>query len=181
LATGAVRAAERALASAKVDLQLGTAWDATRAHESDLLLWATGAVAHAWQRDAARRGGLAVDEQGFIRVDTHLRSLSHEQVFAVGDCAGWSTPLPKAGVYAVRMGPVLLHNLRAALVGGAAEAYVPQAQFLALLATGDGRAIASRGRWAAEGAWLWRWKDHIDRGFVRRFDAPARTSAANRV
>jgi hypothetical protein len=39
-----------------------------------------------------------------------------------------------------------------------------------LLATGDRRAIASWGAWSAQGAWVWRWKDRIDRRFVARFN-----------
>jgi len=170
MAPGAVRAALAALRRADVELQLDTRWHASMAEGSDLLLWATGAMAHAWQRDAARRGELAVSERDFVRIDAQLRSVSHPEVFAVGDCAAWQPPLPKAGVYAVRMGPVLTHNLRAALEGRALHSYSPQSKFLALLATGDGRAIASRGRWSAEGRWLWRWKDHIDRGFLRGFE-----------
>ena len=92
-----------------------------------------------------------------------MRSVSHPQVFAVGDCAEWAEPLPKAGVYAVRMGPVLDHNLRAALGEGTPIAYAPQRRYLVLLATADGRAIASRGGFGAAGRWVWRWKDHIDR------------------
>lgn len=168
-APGAVRAGERALARAGVSLQLGSGWCEAVAAGSDLVLWATGAEAHAWQRDAARRGTLAVSERGFVRVDARLASVSHPNVFAAGDGAEWAQPLPKAGVYAVRMGPVLAHNLRAALGDGTAVPYLPQRRFLALLATADGRAIASRGGLAAEGRWVWRWKDHIDRGFLRRF------------
>ena len=138
-----------------------------------LLLWATGAEAHDWQRCPARRGGMAVSERGFIRVDRQLRSVSHPSVYAVGDCAEWAPPLPKAGVFAVRMGPVLSRNLRAALGEGEAADYTPQRRFLALLATGDGRAIGAWGRWSAQGRWLWRWKDHIDRQFLRRFDLAA--------
>ncbi len=172
-APGAVRAGERALARAGVTLALNSGWSEAVAAGSDLVLWATGAEAHAWQRDPARRGTLAVGVTGFVRVDARLASLSHANVFAAGDCAEWAEPLPKAGVYAVRMGPVLTRNLRATLGDGAAVSYVPQRRFLALLATGDGRAIASRGGLAAEGRWVWRWKDHIDRGFLRRFAAPA--------
>jgi pyridine nucleotide-disulfide oxidoreductase family protein len=171
MAPGAVRAALRALHRADVSLRLDTAWSPQLTAGSDLLLWATGAVAHAWQRDPQRRGALAVSEQGFIRIDAQLRSVSHPDIFAVGDCAEWATPLPKAGVYAVRMGPVLAHNLRAALEGRVLRSYAPQSRLLALLATADGRAIASRGRWSAEGRCMWRWKDHIDRGFLRRFEA----------
>jgi NADH dehydrogenase FAD-containing subunit len=102
-------------------------------------------------------------------------------VFASGDCASWpGAGLPKAGVHAVRMGPVLAGNLRAALRGPAGAAdlrpHRPQRHFLALLATGDGRAIASRGPFGAEGAWAWRWKDHIDRRFLRQFEVPRAVS-----
>jgi pyridine nucleotide-disulfide oxidoreductase family protein len=173
LAPVAVRAAQRALSGAGVRLELGTPWSEALAARSDLVLWATGAEAHAWQADAQRRGGLAVSERGFIRVDPGLRSVSHPQVYAVGDCAEWAQPLPKAGVYAVRMGPVLEHNLRAALGQGAPIAYVPQRRCLVLLATADGRAIASRGGLGGAGRWVWRWKDHIDRRFIARFATPA--------
>lgn len=189
VAAPARRAALRALQRADVTVQLGTAWCASSERSSDVVLWATGAEAHDWQRDPTRRGSLAVDAQGFVRIDAQLRSTSHPQVFAVGDCASWAGgALPKAGVYAVRMAPVLANNLRAAL--GASAALInfrPQHRFLALLATGDGRAIASRGPFGAEGRWAWRWKDHIDRRFLGQFHgllprpeasaAPARNAA----
>ena len=107
-------------------------------------------------------------------MDAQLRSVSHPQVFAVGDCAAWAQPLPKAGVFAVRMGPVLAAQLRLALdAASSAAPYLPQQQFLVLLATGDGAAIASRGSLSVSGRWVWRWKDHIDRGFLQRFRLPA--------
>ena len=65
---------------------------------------------------------------------------THPRVFAVGDCAAFTPALPKAGVFAVRMGPVLVTQLRAALRSdqgaGTAPAYVPQRRYLVLLATG---------------------------------------------
>jgi NADH dehydrogenase FAD-containing subunit len=87
------------------------------------------------------------------------------------------------------MGPVLAHNLRAALGHGELRAYRPQSRYLVLLSTGDGRAIASRGALGAQGRWAWRWKDHIDRRFMKRYatasqpaprdgaDAPMRESS----
>ena len=171
LAPSARRAAQRALARAGITVQVGSSWCSSIDLGSDVVLWATGAEAHGWQRDPTRRGALAVDVSGFIQIDAQLRSVSHPQVFAAGDCASWSGQgLPKAGVHAVRMGPVLSDNLRAALTGsGDFELHRPRRQSLALLATGDGRAIASRGSFGAEGAWAWRWKDHIDRRFVNQF------------
>jgi pyridine nucleotide-disulfide oxidoreductase family protein len=177
MAPAAVRWAQAALAAARVTVQVGTDFVESATGSSDLLLWATGADAHAWQRDC----GLAVGERGFIRIDACLRSVSHPEVHAVGDCAEWSRPLPKAGVYAVRMGPALSRNLRAALGACAPVEYRPQHRFLALLCTADGAAIASWGQWSVRGRWVWHWKDRIDRSFVRRFAAAAslsRTAAA---
>lgn len=164
-APGAVRRLRRALDAAQVTLQLGRADSDSLLAGSDLVLWATGAQAHPWPA----AGGLAVDGAGFVRVDTGLRSVSHPGVFAAGDCAAWLQPLPKSGVVAVRMGPVLWRNLQAALGLARRTVFAPQPRQLALLATGERRAVASWGRWSAEGAWVWRWKDHIDRGFVRGF------------
>lgn len=169
LAPGARATAAHGLRQAGLDLQLGCDWQPSMAQAGELVLWATGAQPQAWQTDPARRGSLAVTADGFVAIDAQLRSRSHAQVLAVGDCAGWTPPLPKAGVYPVRQGPVLDHNLRAALGQGTPVDYRPQRRFLALLATGDGRAIASRGVFSASGAWVWRWKDHIDRGFIARF------------
>ncbi len=172
LAPGAVRAARAALQRAGVEIRTGTDFDAQRVPAGSLLLWATGAQAHAWQRGS----GLAVSERGFFQVNRQLQSLHHPDVFAVGDCAEWSPPLPKAGVFAVRMGPVLATNLRAALSDAPLRDYTPQHGFLVLLATADGHALASRGRWSLHGRWLgrwvWRWKDHIDRSFLARFQVP---------
>lgn len=165
----AQRAALRTLQKANVNVQLGTDWCDTVGQSSDWVLWATGAQPHAWQRDPARRGGLAVSEEGYVQIDAHLRSVSHPNIFAVGDCAHWVQPLPKAGVYAVRMGPVLAHNLQAALEERPMQSYEPQSSFLSLLATSDGRAIAARGQWSLSGRWAWWLKDYIDRGFIRRF------------
>lgn len=172
LSAPARRAALHALSRAGVTVQLGFDGCETAARSSDLVLWATGAQAQDWQLDPACRGALAVSADGFVRIDAQLRSVSHPEVHAVGDDAEWAEPLPKAGVYAVRMGPVLARNLRAALGDGRPCCYTPQRRFLALLATADGRAIASRGAFGAQGRWAWRWKDHIDRGFIARFAAP---------
>lgn len=166
----AIRAAHRALRSAGAEVLVDTELDDAVARSSDLILWATGAEAHAWQRTS----GLSLSERGFIRVDANLRSVSHPDVYAVGDCAEWADPLPKAGVYSVRMGPTLTHNVRVAVgMPGALGEYTPQRRILALLATGDFRAIASRGGWSASGRLfgrlLWRWKDRIDRKFLNHF------------
>ena len=173
MAAGARHAAMAALAAAGARVLTHTAFDAGKPQDApDLLLWATGAQSHAWQASS----GLAVSAGGFIVINARLQSRSHPQVLAVGDCAHFAdqadTPLPKAGVFAVRMAPVLSHNLRALLLGQALRPYRPQRRYLALLATADGRAIGAWDGLAAQGRWLWHWKDRIDRGFLARYAQP---------
>jgi selenide,water dikinase len=138
--------------------------------DAAIVVWATGAEGH----DLARSSGLALDDRGFVLVDATLRSVSRREVFATGDCARMQDhpDMPRAGVFAVRQGPILTRNLRAALAGRGLTEYRPQSGFLALLSTGDRRAIASyRGRGAHGRVWWWL-KDRIDRRFVARYAPP---------
>jgi pyridine nucleotide-disulfide oxidoreductase family protein len=172
------RAAEAALSAARVGLVLGGDISALREGRlvlpsgatlrGDVVVWATGPEAPPF----LAASGLATDERGYLRVDATLRSVSHPQVFAAGDAASLEgrPDLPKAGVYAVRQGPVLRDNLLAvAAAQPPRRRFRPQRRFLALLNTGDGRAIFSYGDLAATGRWAMALKDRIDRRFMARF------------
>jgi selenide, water dikinase len=140
----------------------------------DEALWVTEAVAASWLAET----GLALDADGFVETDEYLRSPGDPTVFAAGDVAAMrGHQRDKSGVYAVRAGPKLAENLRRALVGQPLRRAVLQRQALALIGTGDGRAVASRGAFAAEGAWLWRLKQWIDRRWMRGYtELPAMDS-----
>lgn len=134
---------------------------------ADAAFWVTD-VAPPEVLDATN---LARNDAGFMAVNAHLQSLSHPDVFGAGDCVALAdTPLPKAGVYAVRAGPVLTDNLVSAAAQKPLRRYRPQRKFLTIVGTGDGSAVASRGRWTAQGRWVWRWKDWIDQRFMRKFN-----------
>ena len=134
----------------------------------DQLIWGTDARAAGWLRET----GLALDDHGFIKIDACMQALGHSNVFAAGDVASnVEHPRPKAGVFAVRQGPPLTDNLRRAIAGAPAKAFVPQRAFLSLISTGDQAAIASRSWWSASGAWVWRVKDHIDRSWMDKAKA----------
>lgn len=133
----------------------------------DALVLASGARAHGWQASS----GLACDAQGFVRIGNDLRSRSHPQIFASGDCAS----LPgarRSGVYAVRQAPVLADNLRATLNGGRLSDYRPQRLALALLDCGNGQALLRYGSLGMAGGWCLRWKDRLDRRFIEGMRCP---------
>lgn len=132
----------------------------------DFSAWAIHAGAQTWPAES----GLKCDNKGFIQVDQYLRSISHPDIFAVGDSAAFMpNPLPKVGVYAVRQGPVLAKNITAILEDRPLLAFKPQKRFLSLLTTGNRRAVASWGSLFAHGKWVWLWKNHIDRAFMAHF------------
>ena len=135
----------------------------------DVPVLAAGSSAPLWLQGS----GLALDERGYISTTATLQSSSHAQVLAVGDVASRiDMAHPRSGVYAVRAGPPLAHNLRALLAGAPTQAHQPSPRTLNLISCGDRRAIASWGNWTAQGRWVWWWKDHIDRDFVRRYSLP---------
>lgn len=164
------------LASAGVELITGTAVGVTdrtvtladgRILPAALVVGAGGATPHRWLTDT----DLPLRD-GFVEVGPTLQVRGHPDLFAAGDCAHLShDPRPKAGVYAVRAAPVLLHNLRARATGAALKDFRPQRRFLRLVSLGGKRAVTEK--WpglpvAPAGRLIWRWKDRIDRRFMRR-------------
>lgn len=162
-------------------------------------IWATGAGAHGLATHLRDARGLECSESGFISVRPTLQSTSHPFVFAAGDCANILLPqqnrtIPKAGVYAVRSGPILIENLTRYLDsisrqiaistpdGPCATAttirderadlqmFEPQDDFMKLLVCGDGTALGFRFGLVLRGKWVFELKDNIDKSFMNLFD-----------
>jgi selenide, water dikinase len=135
-------------------------------------IWATGAAAHPVAHRLGKRG-LAITKRGWIRVNQNLQSVSHPFLFAAGDCSNLeglaAGAPPKAGVYAVRAGPILIDNLTGYLGQKPLLQYTPQEDFLKLLVCGDGTALGFRFGRPIRGRWVMQLKDHIDRMFMSLF------------
>lgn len=141
----------------------------------DKSIWCTGASAAQWPASS----GITVSERGFIAVNSFLQSVSHSDIYAVGDCSDMlDDPRPKAGVYAVRQAPFLVENLRASLGAGKSTTVALQSDFLSLLSLGDKTAVGCRAGWVAEGAWVWKLKDYIDSKFMQRLNQPGTLAMA---
>jgi selenide,water dikinase len=133
---------------------------------SDATFWVAGAAAPDWIRDS----GLRTDARGFLAVNDFLQSLSHPEVFGSGDCAtNIAHPRAKSGVFAVRAGPALAVNLRAAIRGEPLAPHLTRERFLVLLSAGKRYAVGVYGPFSWEGRWVWHLKDRIDRRFIARY------------
>ncbi len=141
---------------------------------ADAVFLSTGARAPSWFAGT----GLPLAADGSIEQRATLQACGDDDVFAAGDCAVMPRePREKAGVFAVRQGPVLADNLLARAKGRPLRSYRPQKRFLVLIGTGDGEAIGGRGGLLAfQGRWAWAWKDRIDRRFMALFSGPAPTA-----
>lgn len=188
-AARAVKLARRELAARGVQLLLKQsvakvadrqiALDDGSTRPADLTIWATGAQPPPLLAVL----GLPADERGFLLVRPTLQTVADAPIFVVGDSGTCrERPRPKAGVYAVRQGPVLWENVQRMLAGQPLVEYRPQRGFLSLMATGDGRAIFSYRGLAAHARWCWKLKDYIDSRFMDKHQdyrpMPAPTLAA---
>jgi NADH dehydrogenase FAD-containing subunit len=144
---------------------------------ADVVILATGVVPSRLFADS----GLPLGTDGSLAVNEYLHVLGYHNIFGGGDCI-WYTPrpLPRAGVFAVREGPVLVHNVRATLEEGSSarlKRFRPGGAYLLLLNLGNERALFWR-RIAGfhlvyHGPRAYALKDRIDRGFMHRFGSEA--------
>lgn len=133
---------------------------------ADSIIAATSSSPAKWLKQSQ----VTLSEDGYIRVNSHHRSVSHMNIFAAGNvCSREDIDLERSGVHAVKAGPVLAHNIFASIEDKPLISYYPKQKSLYLLLCSNHRAIASWGRWSAEGQWVWRIKDWIDRGFIQKF------------
>lgn len=117
-----------------------------------------------------RASQLPVGPDGGLLVNACLQSVTYPELFGGGDCISFQDqPLDKVGVYAVRQNPILYRNLMAALEDQPLMRFSPQKGYLLILNMGDGHGILSKGSLTLEARWAFRFKDWIDRRFMRRF------------
>ena len=148
----------------------GAAWTADgREIPCDLPVLAVGVS----PPDVFRASGLPTGDHGDLRVDRHLRSIGDDRLFGGGDCVSLDgESLPNLGVFAVRQGPVIFRNLRAALEERPLSEYRPQGRFLYVLNLGDGTGLAVYGPLVWRGKLSWKLKHRIDKRFVEAHRRP---------
>ncbi len=131
----------------------------------DAVIAVTGVVGSAWTAAT----DLETIDDGFIAVNAMQQSVSHPNVFAVGDVATRvDKDVAHSGVHAVHGGAIEADNLLAYLKDKPMQDYQPKTNTLYLLSCGDKYAIASWGALSLQGHGLWYLKRYIDQRFVKR-------------
>lgn len=177
------RCAMKALSRAGVSIRAGARVESiaegglivSGTHEpADIVILATGVVPSRLAADSS----LPVGTDGSLAVNEYLHVLGHRNIFGGGDCV-WFTPrpLPPAGVFAVREGPVLVHNVLATLDGSRLARFRPGGEYMLLMNLGDDTALFWRRVLGiplmCRGTCAQALKDRIDRAFMRRFGSEA--------
>ncbi len=135
--------------------------------DADMVIWGTGAVAPKLLESLP----LEKDERGFLATKPTLQSLTSNAIYAVGDSGTIiGNETDKAGVFAVRQGPILWQNILNQIDGDRRLApYEPQLDYLKLINTADGKSIAQRKGRGHYAKWCWWLKDRIDKKFMEMY------------
>ncbi len=132
----------------------------------DAVIVATGVTGSAWTQNI----DLNTVNQGFVAVNEVQQSVSHANVFAVGDVATRvDQQMAHSGVHAVHGGAIAADNVLAYLANEPLKKYRPKNRTLYLLSCGDKYAIGSWGKYSLQGRWIWTLKRYIDQRFVDSF------------
>jgi len=135
--------------------------------DADIIFVATGVTPSSLFSES----GLPTGEDGGLLVNDCLQCVDYPEIFGGGDCIKvQGRDLARAGVYAVRQNPVLLHNLSAALEAKPLQRFNPGSpDFLLIVNLGDSTALLRKGKWIWNGSMAFKLKDFIDRRFMRKF------------
>lgn len=108
------------------------------------------------------------DAEGYIRVDSTMRVIGHEGIYAVGDCVSFSGP--KMGHMAVCQGEVAARNLAAEIEGHEpASHYIHEMRFVIDDAEGNGLYL-HKDIWTEEPATVrqghfWNWAKRVQQSY----------------
>ena len=132
----------------------------------DKVLLCTSASSFDW----IKKTTLKQDKKGFLLVNPFLQSLEYPNIFVSGDIASLENfSLPKAGVYSVKQGPILVKNIRNFLLKKKLKEYKPQKSFLKIISLGTTSAIFIWKKFAFQGFLAWWLKKIIDQNFLHQY------------
>jgi len=165
--------AEEVLRRKGVDVRLGTSLESVSAGSlisngetlhCGTVVWTGGVQAPAFLQDS----GLVTGPGGRVEVDSHLRSVSHPEIYAAGDAAlihHEGSPLPATAGFALRQGAYVATCLLDELLGRPMKPYQPRDVGM-LVSLGGGDAIGQVLGVAMEGPPAGLVKENIERWYL---------------
>jgi len=110
-----------------------------------------------------------------LLVNKYLQCTAHPEIFGGGRCIYFKDrPLDKVGVYTVRQNPVLYQNLMASLEETVLQPFDPGG-YHRIFNMGDDTGILRKKRLVFGERFAFLIKDHMDRKFIRKFQAIEQT------
>lgn len=135
----------------------------------DVPIVALRALSPAWLAPST----LALDEHGFVATDEQQRAISHPNVFAADQAAAANQQtIWRRRATQIAADSAFAQALTSSIRGRPNHPRQGPAKSTFILANGGHDAIASWGEYGAQGAWLWRLKNSIDRASVQRLRQP---------
>lgn len=139
-----------------------------KAHKLDIIFVAVGVR----PSKVFEVSNMPTGPDGGMQVNRNLQSTKYHNILGGGDCICFmDNPLDKVGVYAVRQNPILYNNLMAVLEGSALEPFRPGGGYLLIFNLGDGTGIFYKWGIQLGGTLALKFKDYLDRKFMRQFQA----------
>jgi len=131
----------------------------------DEIIWCGPGRAHPF----LGRSELSTTDRGLVQVNRHLQSISHPEVFAVGDIAAGADTQPQTNGLVLRQAPVLATNLLRQLHPEPMRSFKAPRLTLSIVNASNDFALARFGSWVWAGAWVWRWNRYRDLKFMAQF------------
>lgn len=108
------------------------------------------------------------DDEGYIHVNSTMRVIGHEGMYAVGDCVSFSGP--KMGHMAVRQGEVAAANLAAEIEGHEARSHYAHEMRFVIEEAGSEGLYMHKDVWSDEPATVrqgrfWSWAKHVQQRY----------------
>ncbi|MBD3272492.1 MAG: pyridine nucleotide-disulfide oxidoreductase, partial [Elusimicrobia bacterium] len=132
----------------------------------DLMVITTGTI----PASLYQKSNLPTGPDGGLLVNTFLQSVNYPNIFGAGDCISFKPQaIDRVGVFAIRQGPILMHNLMAYIKKQPLKPFRPQKLYLSILNMGNKKGIAYRRPFMINGQLAFLLKNYLDNSFMKKY------------
>ena len=120
--------------------------------------------------DLLKKSDLPLTKNGSILIESNLLVSGYNNIFSTGDISEIKAyNMPKAGVFAVKQGKILVKNIKKLYLQKKLSQYKPQKYFLSIIGLQNNRALAIKSIFSIKGQLIWNIKKYIDKKFIEKY------------